>query len=201
MSGKPKGVRCITPKFRANWVFLFEPKKATRANQKPRYSITCLFEKGQDLSEMNKLILQAGKEMWGDNQKKWPKLSYLPIKDQGTALRKNDEGEEYLPPGYEAGAKFMQAHTYTPPGVIGPDKAKILDPDEVYSGCYMRASVVFKAYDVDGQRGVSCYLQNVQKIADGERLGGRVLAEDEFSAIEGSEAAGDSSTDELADLL
>jgi len=59
----------------------------------------------------------------------------------------------------------------------------ILDETEVYSGCYGRASVNFFPYSHKGNRGVACGLNNVQKLADGESLGGRSRAEDDFDAV------------------
>ena len=40
------------------------------------------------------------------------------------------------------------------------------------------------AYDKAGNRGVSFRLNNVQKLDDGERLDGRLKAEDDFEAID-----------------
>ena len=47
-----------------------------------------------------------------------------------------------------------------------------LDPSLVYGGCYVRASLICYAYDVSGNQGVSASLRSVQKIGDGDRLGG-----------------------------
>ncbi|MDM0258255.1 DUF2815 family protein, partial [Clostridioides difficile] len=53
---------------------------------------------------------------------------------------------------------------------------------EVYSGCYGRVSINFFPYNSAGNKGIGCGLQNVQKLADGEVLGGaRASAEADFS--------------------
>ena len=59
----------------------------------------------------------------------------------------------------------------------------ILDRAEVYSGCYGRVSLTFFAYNTNGNRGIACGLNNVQKIRDGEPLGGHMSAEQEFAAF------------------
>jgi len=56
--------------------------------------------------------------------------------------------------------------------VVDKNLNAILDPDEVYSGCYGRVNVNFYPYDWNGTRGIAAGLNHVQKLADGERLGG-----------------------------
>lgn len=60
----------------------------------------------------------------------------------------------------------------------------ILDRDEVYSGCYVKVSLNFYAFNSNGNRGVACGLGNIQKIRDGEYLGGRTSATDDFTTVE-----------------
>ena len=66
------------------------------------------------------------------------------------------------------------------------DKAvkPILDRNEVYSGCYARVSLNFYAFNSNGNKGVACGLGNIQKIRDGEPLGSRTTAADDFTTIE-----------------
>ena len=59
----------------------------------------------------------------------------------------------------------------------------ILDRNEVYSGCYARVSLNFYAFNSNGNKGVACGLGNIQKIRDGESLGGRSYATDDFSTV------------------
>ena len=60
----------------------------------------------------------------------------------------------------------------------------ILDRNEVYSGCYARVSISLYPFNTNGNKGIACGLGNIQKIADGEPLGGRTRAEDDFEAYE-----------------
>lgn len=180
---KVKGVKVVTPVFRANWINVFKPRESMEAGKKPQYSVTCLFKKGENLDVLKEAANKAIIEAWGADKTKWPKEMKLPFKDQGVALKTRDDGTEYLPNGYEKGAVYFEAKTVNKPGVVDANAQPILDETELYSGCYMRASVVFKAYDYLGKKGITVYLQNLQKVKDGESLAGKTRAEDEFSAI------------------
>ena len=83
-----------------------------------------------------------------------------------------------------AGMWFINANTDRAPGIVGPDCSPILDRSEVYSGCYCRFSLSFYAFNSNGNRGIACGLNNLQKVRDGEHLGGRVSAEVEFAGLD-----------------
>ena len=57
----------------------------------------------------------------------------------------------------------------------------ILERSEVYSGVYGRASINLYAFNSNGNKGIACGLNNLQKISDGEPLGGKTRAEDDFA--------------------
>jgi hypothetical protein len=57
---------------------------------------------------------------------------------------------------------------------------EIIDSTEVYSGCYAKVSINAFPYSVSGNKGVSFGLNHVQKLRDGDFLGGRSKAEDDF---------------------
>ena len=57
----------------------------------------------------------------------------------------------------------------------------IIEHSEVYSGVYGRASINFYAFNSNGNRGIACGLNNLQKISDGDPLGGKTRAEDDFA--------------------
>lgn len=61
------------------------------------------------------------------------------------------------------------------------DRQPILDRSEVYSGCYGRVSITFYAFNSNGNKGIACGLNNLQKIRDGEPLDGHTRAEDDFA--------------------
>lgn len=63
----------------------------------------------------------------------------------------------------------------------------ILDQTEVYSGCYGRITVTFYGYNSNGNRGVAAGLGNIQKLKDGDSLGGRAKASEEFEPVDDDE--------------
>ena len=73
---------------------------------------------------------------------------------------------------------FVNASSNTAPQVVGTEKDKTtgkaipLGSDDVYSGCYARVSINFYPFNVNGNKGVACGLNSIQKIDDGEPLAG-----------------------------
>ena len=84
-------------------------------------------------------------------------------------------------PAY-ANCYFLNANSAQKPGLVDAEVKPILDPFEVYSGCYGRASINVFAYNHKaGGKGIGFGLNNIQKLRDGEPLGGaRSKAEDDF---------------------
>jgi hypothetical protein len=82
------------------------------------------------------------------------------------------------------GHYFVNANSTTAPQIVDKAVKPILDRDEVYSGCYARVSLNFYAFNSNGNRGVACGLGNIQKIRDGEYLGVRTSATDDFTTVE-----------------
>ena len=95
-----------------------------------------------------------------------------PLRD-GDVERPDDEAY--------ADSYFVNANSSTAPGIVDADRQPILDHSEVYSGVYGRASINFYAFNSNGNKGIACGLNNLQKIRDGEPLGGRSRAEDDFA--------------------
>ena len=104
---------------------------------------------------------------------KEPKKLDLPLRD-------GDEKDDDV----YSDCMFVNAKCNTKPGVVDKNKEAITDEDEVYSGMWAYVSVTFYAYDVNGNKGIACGLNNVMKFKDDERLGGRVSADADFEDIE-----------------
>lgn len=106
---------------------------------------------------------------------KEPKKLDMPLRDGDTDKEDDD---------VYAGHFFVNAKCVTRPGVVDKQRSPIMDEDEVYSGMWAVVSVTFFPYNVSGNRGIACGLNNVMKAKDGERLGGRVSADTEFNGVE-----------------
>ena len=83
-------------------------------------------------------------------------------------------------PAY-ANSYFINANSTQKPGVVDAELNPIMDMTEFYSGCYGRASISFFAYNSNGSKGIGCGLNNVQKLEDGEKLGGATSAAADFA--------------------
>lgn len=79
---------------------------------------------------------------------------------------------------------FVNAKCSLKPGVVDKDRAPIFDEEEVYSGMWAIVSITFYPYDVNGNRGVACGLNNVMKVKDDDKLGGRISADADFADID-----------------
>jgi hypothetical protein len=55
---------------------------------------------------------------------------------------------------------------------------------------YGRASISFYAFNSSGNRGIACGLNNLQKIRDGEPLGSRSSAQDDFADVDDDDDEG-----------
>ena len=145
------------PKFS---VSLIIPKSDTRTVEKIRAAIQAAYEEGQSK------LKGTGKSV--------PALSALrtPLRD-GDVDRPDDEAYK--------GSWFINANSDSAPGIVDADRQPILTRSEMYSGVKGRASINLYAYNVNGNRGIACGLNNLQKIADGTPLGGKSRAEDDFA--------------------
>jgi hypothetical protein len=152
-----KSINGGTPKFS---VSLIIPKTDTKTVGKIKAAIAAAYEEGSAKLKGN------GKTV--------PPLAALktPLRD-GDAERPDDEAY--------ANAYFVNANSGTALGVVDADRQPIIDRSEVYSGVYGRASINFYAFNSNGNKGVACGLNNLQKIRDGEPLGGKSRAEDDFA--------------------
>ena len=78
---------------------------------------------------------------------------------------------------------FINANSTTAPQIVDRQVKPILDRSEVYSGCYARVSLNFFAFNSNGNKGIACGLGNIQKVRDGESLGGKSTAADDFATL------------------
>lgn len=168
--------KVITPVGRASFPNLMKPK-LNEMSGKSEYSVDILFDKKTDLTKLKELLEKTIKEKWGT---KVPKVLNNPIKD-GDGTKNN--GEPYNPEYH--GHYFITVKNTRKPGVVDSQNQDILTEEEIYGGCFIRASVNAYAYDRSGNRGVSLSLNNVQKVKDGDAFGAaRAAAADEFDVID-----------------
>ena len=164
---------------RFSYVSVWEPKSINGST--PKYSISLLIPKEdqETVARIRAAIEAAYKE--GDVRLKGPGCSVPPLTAIRTPLRDGDT-ERPDDPAY-AGCYFLNANSKQAPGIVDRSGMRIQDPSAFYSGCYGRASISFYAYNSNGNCGIACSLNNLQKLADGEPLGGRRSAEADFAGL------------------
>lgn len=172
----------VTPYFRVSYPNVFRPRKNDLSGR-DEYSLVALFKKGEDLKKLKEAAEEAAIAKWGPDKKKWPRNLRTPFRDQEDRGKETEDGETVLPPGYEAGAFYLNLKTTNKPGLVDANREEILDETDFYGGCWARASVRAFAYSVKGNNGVSFGLQHIQKYKDDEPFGNRTTAEEDFEPI------------------
>ena len=156
---------------RFSYLHCWEPDAVNGGD--PKYSVSAIIPKSdtKTVNAIKAAIEQAKKDSvskWGG---KVPANLKLPLRD-GDIDRPDDEAY--------AGCYFFNANSRQAPQVVDSKVQPILDQSEVYSGCYGKISVTFYGYNSNGNRGIAAGLGNIQKLKDGESLGGRTSAADDF---------------------
>lgn len=171
-----------TPEFRASYPSVFTAQK-NDLNGKMEYSIVAVFPLSADLTELKAAAQKVVVDKYGPDKAKWPTGMRSPFR-QCKERWKNEGGVVKIPAGYEEGeAVFLTLKSANKPGVVDQNVADIIEPHQFYAGCYARASVNPYVYDQKGNRGVSFGLNNVQKLRDGDPLGGRSAPSSDFQAV------------------
>ena len=155
-----KSINGGTPKFS---VSLIIPKSDTKTVTAVKNAIQAAYDEGQSKLK--------------GSSKSVPALTAIktPLRD-GDAERPDDEAYK--------DCYFINANSATAPGIVDAARNPIIEHSEVYSGVYGRASINFYAFNSNGNKGIACGLNNLQKISDGEPLGGKTRAEDDFADVD-----------------
>lgn len=174
MSNQTKVVTGINT--RLSYANIWEPKSINGGKEK--YSVSLIIPKSdtKTIQAINKAIDAAIKEGIGKFGGKKPTKAALKLPLRDGDVEKDDSNY--------ADCYFLNANSITAPQIVDKQVQPILNRDEVYSGCYARVSISFYAFNTNGNRGIACGLGNIQKIRDGEPLGGHSTAIDDFSAVD-----------------
>ncbi len=161
---------------RFSYANVWDPKSVNGGT--PKYSVSLIIPKSDTatIDKINAAIQAAyeeGEAKLKGNGKTVPPLSTLktPLRD-GDTERPDDQAY--------ANAYFINANSASAPGIVDADLNPVLERSRVYSGVYGRASINLYAFNSNGNRGIACGLNNLQVLRDGEPLGGKSRAEDDF---------------------
>ena len=172
-ANKKPTTKVVTGIVRLSYANVWEP--ASINGSKPKYSVSLIIPKSdtKTISEINAAIDTAIKEGAAKFGGKVPNKAALKLPLRDGDIERDDEAYR--------GAYFVNANSTTAPQIVDRAVNPILDRNEVYSGCYARVSINFYAFNSNGNRGIACGLGNIQKVRDGEPLGGKTSAADDFA--------------------
>lgn len=175
MSNQPTNV--TTGQVRLSYVHLFTPY-ANQPGQEPKFSATILLPKS-DIATKQRIDAAINAAIQAGVSSKWNGVRPAQVKNpiwDGDGVRQS--GEPFGPECkghwvFTASSKQQQA-------VVDMSLNPIINQSEIYSGIFARVNINFFPYFNSGNKGVGCGLGPVQKIADGEPLGGQMSAEAAF---------------------
>lgn len=149
-------------------------------------------QKTQEFANLKQAMATAVREKWKGSPPGNLRNPFRPAGDK----RRGKDNSQYYPDEQFGGWVLLHIKSKNQPGIVGgqagPDgkPLQITDPAEIYGGCVIRCTVNPFAYSEKGNAGVSFWLNNVQKLRDGEPLSGRSSARDDFEPV-GDAASGD----------
>lgn len=159
---------------RLSYAYVWEP-----SDKSGKYSAQLLVDKDdtKTLKKIDKAIqtaIEVGKTKLANNKGVVPKNIKLPLHDGDDG---DKDGEEY------EGMMYFNASSNQKPSICDRRREPITDEAKVYSGCYANVAVKFYAFAVEGNKGIAAGLQAIQKVKDGERLGGGYFNSDNFDDL------------------
>ena len=161
-----------TGEVRLSYVHLFKPYAAMQGAEE-RYSCTILVPK-TDTDTMGRIQAAIEEAKRKGTADKWggvcPPLVPTPVYD-GDGVRPSD-GMAFGPECKGHWVFTGNAKADYPPEIVDKMGNPVINQSEIYSGIYGRVNVTFFPYAFGGKKGIGCGLGPVQKLRDGEPLGG-----------------------------
>jgi hypothetical protein len=155
-----------------------ETAKCAPGSTIPKFGMSVIIPKAnkktiRTIEDAIEAAIVLGKEKHGSKFGTAPKFK-LPLRD----------GDEEREDTAYAKSVFLNANSNNRPGMVDKKVQPILDLKEIKSGDWGNVSLNFYPFNVGTSSGVAVGLNHVQKVKDGEPLGGFSTAEDEFDEIE-----------------
>ena len=179
--------KVITGKVRFSFCHIFEPQAPINGGE-PKYSVTLLIPKSDTvtLGKIKEAMDEARENFCKKNG-----ANALPLKPNHTLHDGDGTRDSGDPYGPECkGCYVITVSSKQKPVIVDSFRNEIIDPGEVYSGCYGRAAINFYGYSNSGKKGISAGLLSIQKLHDGEPFG-TVGSADDFDDDYAEAGAGD----------
>lgn len=177
-TAKEQPTKVVGGPARMSYVHVFKPTSVHPDKPETlKYSAMLMVPKSnkllfKELKAAQQAALEIGKvTKWAN---KIPEKLSLAIKD-GDEDYDLDKNPEY------AGHWIISAKSDTKPGIVDREKEPLTSEEEFYSGCFARFSIKFYPYNTAGNKGIGVQLNHLQKVKDGERLGGKASVDEDFA--------------------
>lgn len=182
--------KVITGIVRLSYANVWEPRSINGSN--PKYSVSIIIPKSdqETLARINQAVDAAITEGVGKFGGKIPPKGSLKLPLRDGDVERDDEAYK--------NSYYINANSITAPEVVDAHVQPILERSEIYSGVYARVSISFYAFNSNGNRGIAAGLGNIQKIKDGEHLGGHASATEDFES-DSNHSAGSNATNDSRD--
>ncbi|MDV6238390.1 DUF2815 family protein [Trueperella bernardiae] len=186
--------KVIVKDARLSYAHVWEPK-LNNVSGKEQYSASLIIAKTHTAT-IN-AIKKAIKEAIEEGEQKFGAKWAASVKTPNFKIPLRDGDLERPDDAPYADSMFMNANANPsyPPQIVDQRVRPILDRNEVYSGCYANVSINFFPFDVSGSKGIAAGLGNIQKVRDGDPLGGGVSASAEFEVLD--DVDGESGVDDF----
>lgn len=172
--------------------------KAGEKPQEPKYSIMVLMDKtkhAEQILEARRAMTAAAREKWGDK---------IPFIEESMKALKDGERFKRDKVGFGPHLMFVGASNKDKPHVVDAARRPLsAESGKPYNGSICNVVLQFRGQGADSGYGtrLNCYVQAVQFIADGERIGGGGVDPDEVFDDESGGAGGSSGSSASDDDL
>lgn len=161
----------LTPQCTILWPALFEPESFNGSEEK--YRCVLLFKKDDDFTTIKKAVTVAMEKKFPGKSREFYQALRYPLRNG--AEKAVDEKGNPDPESLFFGRVYLSAKSKFQPQIVDRFNEPITDSKLLYGGCRVVALLSFYGYEYLGNRGVSCSLLAVMKIADGDPIGGGKL--------------------------
>lgn len=183
---------------RVAFVNVIEPVETLSGQLK--YSVQVRIEKDDTdnvkraMAAVEQAIAKGKSTKWGGKK---PNFRYEPLRDGDKEIESGGQSDKTL-----AGCYFFSASKdpkYGRPGVVDENLQPLMDPDKIFSGCYVNIDINPFPYDSNGNKGIGWSLGNIMYVEDGDRLDGQQSAKEAFSSLapKSPEEVADSTIDDI----
>jgi hypothetical protein len=165
---------------RISYAYLFEPRPATTPGAKAKYGVTILIPKTATATKaaLDKALNETKEQYKAANPKAtWINNAAATVYD-GDGHKKT--GDEFGPEC--KGHWVINTSSQKQPMIVDQAKQPIFNQEDVYSGCFGLCVINFYCYDTAGNKGIACAIDGFMKTADGPRLGGFQITDDNWNA-------------------